>query len=321
MTATTIDYGDSKFRAALTWLAYPLCVLLPFAVALTIIDFDEPLILIPIAFLSLFTAGIMEWIHPHAMKWRKSHRDIFTDIAHQVFSLGLSQLLRVALVFVFFLLISRPVESFALISWPTQWPLWCQAILGLVVAEFGEYWRHRIFHEWHLGWRFHSVHHSPKRLYFLNAPRFHFVDLCLGGLAAAIPLALCAAPVEVVVLVGIFTGLHGNWQHANVRYKLGWLNWVFAGAELHRWHHSSIIRHSNSNYGNNLIIFDALFGTRCLPETAQNIDQFGLGEHDERFPQTWWRQLLVPFRWKAMLEDSPTTAAAEIVPATASRQA
>ena len=55
--------------------------------------------------------------------------------------------------------------------------------------------------------------------------------------------------------------------------------------KLHRWHHSSMIRHSKSN----LIIFDVLFGTRCLPSEPQNIKQMGLGEHDAFFPQTWWQ--------------------------------
>jgi hypothetical protein len=75
--------------------------------------------------------------------------------------------------------------------------------------------------------QFITVHHSSKRLYFLNATRFHFIDLCLAGLASAIRLALCGASAEIVVLVNIFTGLHGNWQHANARYRLGWLNWIF----------------------------------------------------------------------------------------------
>ncbi|MCX2982051.1 sterol desaturase family protein [Halieaceae bacterium IMCC14734] len=269
---------------------------------LTIIDPDNLAAIIPFGVLSLFTAGIMEWIHPHTLQWRKSYGDIRTDIFHQLFSLPLSQLLRAGLIYAFFTIIQEPAASFALITWPTQWPLWCQAALGLVVSELGTYSRHRLFHEWHIGWRFHSVHHSAKRLYFLNAPRFHFVDLCLSGLASAIPLALFGAPPVVVVLVALFTALHGNWQHANVRYKLGWLNWVFAGAELHRWHHSSIIRHSNSNYGNNLILFDIVFGTRCLPKSAQDIDELGLGENDAQFPQSWWRQLLLPFRWKSMLK-------------------
>jgi ornithine lipid hydroxylase len=307
MSSQTVDYGDSTFRAAVTWLAYPVCVLAPFTWLMFNADLEKPLQLIPFAFLSLFTAGIMEWLHPHALQWRKSHGDILTDIAHQTISMGLSQALRVALIFLFFSVLTLPAESYALISWPITWPIWAQVILGLVVAEFGEYWRHRLFHEWPFGWRFHSVHHSSRRLYFLNAPRFHFVDLCLAGFAAAIPLALFGATPLVAALVGIFTGLHGNWQHANVRYKLGWFNWIFAGGELHRWHHSSDIRHTNSNYGNNLIIFDVLFGTRCLPEREQDVEQLGLGEHDKCFPQTWWRQLLVPLRWNAMLKAEAAT--------------
>ena len=189
-------------------------------------------------------------------------------------------------------------------QWPSNWPLVFQLLLALTIAEFGTYWRHRFFHEWHYGWRFHSVHHSSQRLYFLNATRFHFIDLCLAGLSSAIPLALFGATEEVVVLVAVFTGLHGYWQHANVRYKLGWLNWVVASAELHRWHHSTIIRHSNSNYGNNLIIWDVLFGTRILPTKAQDIENVGLGEFQAVFPKTWRRHLLAPFRWSSMTAES-----------------
>ena len=78
---------------------------------------------------------------------------------------------------------------------------------------------------------------------------------------------------------------------------------VFASVtsvEFHRWHHSAIIRHSNSNYVNNLIIWDALFGTRCLPKEMQNIDQFGRGKHNAVFLQSGWRQLVILFQWQAM---------------------
>lgn len=300
MESELINYGESKPRAAITWLAYPICVLLPFMWLVTSIDMANPWSYIPFAFLSFATAGAMEWLHPHTLRWRKSHGDILTDIAHQLLSLPLALLLRVALTLGFFSLFSS--TNFTLLEWPVHWPLWAQAALGLVVGEFGNYWRHRLFHEWEFGWRFHSVHHSPKRLYFLNATRFHFVDLCLSGIASAIPLALCGASPEVVALVAAFTGLHGNWQHANVRYKLGWLNWVFAGAELHRWHHCSDIRHTNSNYGNNLIIFDTLFGTRCLPQVALEATELGLGTMDAKFPQSWWKQLLVPLRWKSLAD-------------------
>ena len=106
----------------------------------------------------------------------------------------------------------------------------------------------------------------------------------------------------MVVLVTIFTALHSNWQRANVRCKLGWLNWLFEDAELHRWLHSLIIRHSTSNYGNNLVVFDILFGTRCLPKVFQDINEFALDDHDVAYQQSWWEQSLLPFRWRSILK-------------------
>ena len=140
-------------------MIYPLCVILPFVLALIVIDPSNPAAILPLGILSLFTAGTMEWLYPHSLQWRKSHGDILTDIVHQFLSLPLSLLLRAGLIYLFFTIIAEPAGWFAIITWPTHWPLWCQAVLGLVVSEFGTYWRHRIFHEWPIGWRFHSVHH------------------------------------------------------------------------------------------------------------------------------------------------------------------
>ena len=205
-----------------------------------------------------------------------------------------------------FIIDARSEQDFALVDWPRHWPLWQQAILGLLIAEFADYWRHRLFHVWQHAWRLHAVHHSPTRVYFLNANRFHVFDALVNSLVSAGMLALCGAPTEVAYLVGIFTGLHGPWQHANVHYKLGWLNWVFAGAELHRWHHSTNPAECNSNYGNNLIVFDALFGTRYLPPVSQDTGEIGLGDHLSRFPKSWLGQQLAPFRWQAAQADANT---------------
>jgi sterol desaturase/sphingolipid hydroxylase (fatty acid hydroxylase superfamily) len=158
-----IDYGNCRWRAALSWAAYPLLVLLPFAWLVLHLDVDNTGLLIAFAYVSLFTTGIMEWIQPFCRDWRRSHGDILADIAHQFFTSFIAQFIRVFLVVGFFLLIDQTTEDFALAVWPAQWPLWTQAILALLVAEFADYWRHRIFHEWRLAWRLHAVHHSATR--------------------------------------------------------------------------------------------------------------------------------------------------------------
>ena len=129
----------------------------------------------------------------------------------------------------------------------------------------------------------------------LKANRFHIFDALVNSLINAAIFALCGASTEAVYLVGIFTGLHSPWQHANVDYRLGWLNWVFAGAELHRWHHSTDPAECNTNYGNNLIVFDALFGTRYLPAQLQDTDAIGLGSESPPYPRSWLGQQVAPY--------------------------
>ena len=59
--------------------------------------------------------------------------------------------------------------------------LLAQLPLALVVAELVEYSFHRLMHEVPWLWRFHATHHSAPRLYWLNAARFHPIDLFLVG--------------------------------------------------------------------------------------------------------------------------------------------
>jgi sterol desaturase/sphingolipid hydroxylase (fatty acid hydroxylase superfamily) len=78
--------------------------------------------------------------------------------------------------------------------------------------------------------------------------------------------------------------------------RLGPLNWIFSGPDLHRWHHSSVIEESNKNYGATLIFWDILFGTRFLPKDRRTPAILGIPQIPT-FPKTFLGQLWVPFRW------------------------
>ena len=63
-----------------------------------------------------------------------------------------------------------------------------------------------------------------------------------------------------VLAYGSVIALHGTISHFNVDMRMGWLNYIFVGPELHRYHHSAA-SHEAVNYGATLSLFDLLAGT------------------------------------------------------------
>ena len=176
--------------------------------------------------------------------------------------------------------------------WPGSWPVPLQALLMLLAADFLRYWLHVASHRYAPLWRLHAVHHSPPRLYWLNVARFHPLEKALQYLLDALPFVVLGVSEPVLALYFVFYAINGFFQHSNVNVKLGGLNYVISGPELHRWHHSRIAEESNNNYGNNFIVWDVLFGTRFLP-ADRLVGELGL--QNSAYPQGFVRQLKTPF--------------------------
>jgi sterol desaturase/sphingolipid hydroxylase (fatty acid hydroxylase superfamily) len=174
--------------------------------------------------------------------------------------------------------------------WPHDWPSAAQALLMIATADFLRYWLHRAAHRWPVLWRLHAVHHAPEELYFLNVGRFHPLEKSIQFLFDAAPFILIGVGPEVIAAYFVFYSLNGFFQHSNVDVRLGPLNWLISGPELHRWHHSRIVRESEHNFGNNLIIWDAIFGTRFLPE--RQVGELGL--QNRSYPKDFVGQTLAP---------------------------
>ena len=84
----------------------------------------------------------------------------------------------------------------------------------------------------------------------------------------------------------------GFYQHSNCSVRLGPLNYVVSGPELHRWHHSRIPQESDTNFGNNLIIWDLQFRTRFLPKRRM---VGSLGLQNREYPIGFVAQMGAPF--------------------------
>ena len=178
--------------------------------------------------------------------------------------------------------------------WPSHWPLWTQVALGLEVAEFGFYWAHRVSHEWPLMWRFHAIHHSVHRLWFFNTGRFHIGDT-LRSMFFGLPLLFIAGAPEIIFTwVSAITAIIGLLTHCNIEMHTRWLDWLFNSPNLHRWHHSRDLREGNTNYGENLMLWDIAFNTFFDDKRRRPPIDIGI---PDPMPKDYWGQVLAPFLW------------------------
>lgn len=242
----------------------------------------------------------LEQLVPFRDEWRRSHGDLGTDIWHAIVSgIGTTQLAKPLVQLASAVFAAQLSTWLGFTLWPSNWPALAQLTLALLIIELPQYWLHRWQHEYDFLWRFHAVHHSAPRLYWLNAARFHPIDLGMLYVVGYLPLVLLGAPEETIILFGFFDAVFGMLQHCNVDFRLGPLNYVFSMAEPHRWHHSRVLSEANTNYGSNLIVYDLLFGSFFLPRDRQPPENIGIADMPD-FPQSYLAQLAAPFRWRRL---------------------
>lgn len=259
--------------------------------------------------LSYVWVAILERLVPLHPEWRHDKGDLKADVglaATNAIVNGVAQPLFIAASVGVAAWLSA---AYGARLWPDQWPLLAQLVVALIVAELVEYSVHRAYHEVPFLWPLHATHHSANRLYWFNAIRFHPVDILLVGPGKLVPLVVLGADGPVLALVGVFSAVHGVYQHANIPCRIGPLNWIFSMAELHRWHHSPNLEEANHNYGGNLIVWDVVFGTRWLPKDREPPVEIGIGDLPN-FPQDYGSLILSPLRWKRVVEQSGPRAGA-----------
>ncbi|MCL6269418.1 sterol desaturase family protein [Sansalvadorimonas sp. 2012CJ34-2] len=238
--------------------------------------------------------AVLERLLPYREDWNKNDGDLKTDLIHMlVAQISIPRLTKPLWIAALVSTVGWLNQTYPSGLWPHHWPVVIQLGLVLLIAEFGRYWVHRAAHTYIPLWRFHAVHHSPNRLYWMNAGRFHPVEKVFFLIPEVVPFILLGTNIEAMSLYFVFNGIHGMFQHSNIKLKLGWLNYVFAMTELHRWHHSKLVRESNRNYGNNLIIWDLVFGTFFWPKER---DVKVIGVYNPDYPKDYLGQLKAPFQ-------------------------
>ena len=175
-------------------------------------------------------------------------------------------------------------------------PVIVPALVALVVADFLDYWSHRIRHVSFL-WPMHAVHHSDTKMHYLSWYRAHIIEMVvIQGGYVLLATWMGASPSAVMGVV-LFRAFHQQYVHMNVDWTHGPLKWVLASPRFHRWHHADHREAWDKNFSSVFPIWDRLFGTYYCPGPCDAPLGFP-GNPGENFVQL----MIFPFKeWGRML--------------------
>jgi sterol desaturase/sphingolipid hydroxylase (fatty acid hydroxylase superfamily) len=179
-------------------------------------------------------------------------------------------------------------------------PAWAAVPLAVVALDLVIYLQHVLFHAVPVLWRVHRMHHADLEVDVTTGVRFHPVEMLLSmGLKLGVVAAL-GAPAVAVLVFEVLLNATSMFNHSNVRMPARLeraLRWIVVTPDMHRVHHSVVVRETNSNFGFNLPWWDRLFGT-YRDQPAAGHDGMTLGVEQLRDPseQRLDRMLTQPFR-------------------------
>lgn len=287
-------------------LVYPVLVILSLLLHRYFIEKDQSLLvstMFPVT-LAFAVIVLLEHLRPARSSWAATTEELKTDVTYLVVvQMLLPKLLLEGLAMVAVLagiLVYLPsVSELAVVStgwpgslWPHQWSVPVQALTMLLIADFFRYWLHRASHRLDLLWGFHAVHHAPTTLHASNVGRFHPLEKVIQLLVDTVPFVLVGVAPEVLAFYFVFYAVNGYLQHCNIDVRLGFLNYVISGPQLHRWHHSRDRTQAQVNFGNNTIVWDWIFGTAFYGRGVPT----ALGLECDAMPENFVAQTLAPLK-------------------------
>jgi sterol desaturase/sphingolipid hydroxylase (fatty acid hydroxylase superfamily) len=169
-------------------------------------------------------------------------------------------------------------------------PHFAKLLICLIFIDFLSYVLHRCFHRNSL-WKYHAIHHSPKRLEWLSSIRFHFFEsivIIMTVYTLAIIAGFSTKIAGSAILIRYF---YGFMVHTNLSWNFGKLGYVFASPYFHRWHHSKNKEAIDKNFGGVFSAWDFIFGTAYFPKNKQP-ENFGINDD---IGNSFAAQLLSPY--------------------------
>jgi sterol desaturase/sphingolipid hydroxylase (fatty acid hydroxylase superfamily) len=153
-------------------------------------------------------------------------------------------------------------------------PTALQFVLCVFLSDVAGYWRHRFLHTRML-WPSHAVHHSDEHVNWLTLVRIHPIERVASVTADSLMLGALGFDPSIIAANGLLRHFYGYIEHADIRWTLGPLRYVFATPHFHRWHHSSDEIARDKNFAVIFSFIDLTFGTFFVPDAPPK--RFGIG--------------------------------------------
>lgn len=179
------------------------------------------------------------------------------------------------------------------------WPLAGQVAFFVATHDLYIYGFHRLQHASPFLWRLHEAHHSVPQVDWLSGVRSHAFEILINQTVEFAPIVLLGASPAVAAIKGAISAIWGMFIHSNLDVRLGKLQYVVNGPEMHRWHHATDPRARSKNFSTKLAIWDWIFGTAYFPDPrVQKASNYGLDytTYPERFPFDYFVQQARVFR-------------------------
>jgi len=179
-------------------------------------------------------------------------------------------------------------------------PYWLEVLLAVLLLDLAIYLQHLVMHRVPLLWRLHRVHHADLDIDLTTGTRFHTIEIIFSMLIKWCVISLLGPALFAVLIFETLLNGMAMFNHANVRLPGvvdRSIRKLLVTPDMHRVHHSILLRETNSNYGFNLSIWDRIFGTYIdQPEKGHTDMTIGIpGFRDARQVDRIPGMLVLPF--------------------------
>ena len=245
---------------------------------------EQPATLILVGVAISFSVLGLEWLFERHADWRLNRVEFATDLFYVILSYT-------AIAWTTTTLAEAPLTALKAslgikTEWATRMPFFAQTALVFFRIEFGQYWMHRLMHNWTPFWMTHAPHHHITQLNAMKGYVGNPVELFLISLSVVALFDFDTAPLFCAFSL---LGVVSTFAHANVRADPPlFYSFFFTTIRHHSLHHSVGYEVTRCNYGNSLILIDRILGTYREGEGI-------LVGQDERKRLSIREQFLFPF--------------------------